>query len=254
MLTMERALTQMLEYLRESLPLLQAPEDDLRRGYFILFYTRLLELIDAALRLTGQTRDWAPTNVLLRSALECSIDLCNLAQQPGYEHVVRAMMLENRSALFHFKSQPAYGELVDTYGPQRVQQMGAQAEREFKQALREATEHFPILNNSSRNLSVLTRFRIAGQEERYQTEYTLLSMVTHNDMTVLTLQDALRTQGSMDAYADERAWEHCLRFLVDALKYKTQLFGPDDELIQACLGCLEVVRQKQARKEKEHKE
>lgn len=254
MLTMERALTQMLEYLRESLPLLRAPEDDLRRGYFILFYTRLLELIDAALRLTGQTRDWAPTNVLLRSALECSVDLCNLAQQPGYEHVVRAMMLENRSALFHFKSQPAYGELVDIHGLQRVQQMGAQAEREFKQALREATGYFPILNNSSRNLSVLNRFRIAGQEERYQTEYTLLSMVTHNDMTVLTLQDALRTQGSMDTYADERAWERCLRFLVDAIHYKTLLFGPDDELVQACLGCLEVVRQKQERKQKKQME
>ena len=254
MLTMERALTQMLEYLRESLPLLRTPEDDLRRGYFILFYTRLLELIDAALRLTGQTRDWAPTNVLLRSALECSVDLCNLAQQPGYEHVVRAMMLENRSALFHFKSQPAYGELVDIHGLQRVQQMGAQAEREFKQALREATGYFPILNNSSRNLSVLNRFRIAGQEERYQTEYTLLSMVTHNDMTVLTLQDALRTQGSMDAYADERAWERCLRFLVDAIHYKTLLFGPDDELVQACLGCLEVVRQKQERKQKKQME
>ena len=254
MLTMERALTQMLEYLRESLPLLRAPEDDLRRGYFILFYTRLLELIDAALRLTGQTRDWAPTNVLLRSALECSVDLCNLAQQPGYEHVVRAMMLENRSALFHFKSQPAYGELVDIHGLQRVQQMGAQAEREFKQALREATGYFPILNNSSRNLSMLNRFRIAGQEERYQTEYTLLSMVTHNDMTVLTLQDALRTQGSMDTYADERAWERCLRFLVDAIHYKTLLFGPDDELVQACLGCLEVVRQKQERKQKKQME
>lgn len=254
MLTVERALTQMLEYLRESLPLLQAPASDLRRGYFILFYTRLLELVDAALRLTGQTRDWAPTNVLLRSALECSIDLCNLAQKPGYEHVVRAMMLDNRSALFHFKSQPAYDELVSTYGVQRVQQMGEQAERDFKQALRDATEFFPILNNSARNLSVLNRFRIAGQEERYQTEYTLLSMVTHNDMTVLTLQDELRVQCDMDAYADERAWQLCLRFLVDALSYKTQLFGPDDELIQACLGCLEAVRKKQERKQKEIRE
>ncbi|MGN1250249.1 MAG: hypothetical protein ACI4XW_09215, partial [Candidatus Spyradocola sp.] len=102
--------------------------------------------------------------------------------------------------------------------------------------------------------SVLNRFRIAGQEERYQTEYTLLSMVTHNDMTVLTLQDELRVQCDMDAYADERAWQLCLRFLVDALKYKTQLFGPDDELIQACLGCLEAVRKKQERKQKEIRE
>ncbi len=254
MLTMEKVLTQMLEYLRESLPLLRAPEGDLRREYFILFYARLLELIDAALRLTGQTRDWAPTNVLLRSALECSVDLCNLAQKPGYEYVIRAMMLENRSALFHFKTQPAYDELVEIYGQERVQQMGAQAEREFKQTLRRASEYFPILNGSSRNLSVLNRFRIAGQEKRYQTEYTLLSMVTHNDMTVLALQNELDLQGNVDAYADERAWEQCMRFMVDAIKYKTQLFGLDKELIQACLGCLEMVLQKQERKKKEHKE
>ena len=43
----------------------------------------------------------------------------------------------------------------------------------------------------------------------------------------------------------------CLRFLVDAMKYKTQLFGRDDELVQACMGCLKPLQEKQARREKQ---
>ena len=57
--TMERALTQMLEYMRESAKLLTVRKGDERRAYFVLYYERLLELVDGALRLIGQTRDWA---------------------------------------------------------------------------------------------------------------------------------------------------------------------------------------------------
>ena len=253
--TMERALTQMLEYMRESAPLLKSRirKGEVRREYFLLYYERLLELVDGALRLIGQTKDWAPTNVLLRSALECSVDLCNLAQREGYEHIITAMMMDSKSALFHFKSEPTYSELVELYGRDEVVKMGLRAKEDYDRALKTATEHFPFIRNSSRNLNVLNRFRIAGQEERYQTEYSLLSMVTHNDMTVMSLKDELDDaldERAVDVLSDERAWNMCLRFLVDALAYKTQLFGRDDALIQACMGCLEPVCDKQKRKEK----
>ena len=191
--TMERALTQMLEYMRESAPLLQRGirKGDERREFFVLYYGRLLELVDGALRLIGQTRDWAPTNVLLRCALECSVDLKNLAEKEGYVHIVKAMMMDSRSALFHFRSEPTYSELVELYGQEEVNRMTQQAKADYDRALKTATRHFPFLNNSSRNLNVLNRFRIAGQEERYQTEYSLLSMITHNDMTVMSLKDEL---------------------------------------------------------------
>lgn len=253
--TMERALTQMLEYMRESAPLLQRGirKGDERREFFALYYGRLLELVDGALRLIGQTRDWAPTNVLLRCALECSVDLKNLAEKEGYVHIVKAMMMDSRSALFHFRSEPTYSELVELYGQEEVNRMTQQAKADYDRALKTATKHFPFLNNSSRNLNVLNRFRIAGQEERYQTEYSLLSMITHNDMTVMSLKDEL-DEGlevqQVDALSDERAWNMCLRFLVDALKYKTKLFGRDDELVQACMGCLQPLCEKQVRKEK----
>ena len=252
--TMERALTQMVEYMRESAKLLTVRKGDERRAYFVLYYERLLELVDGALRLIGQTRDWAPTNVLLRSALECSVDLKNLAQAQGYEHIVKAMMMDTRSALFHFKTEPAYSELVELYGREEVLKMGQDAKRDYDYALKIATRHFPFINNSSRNLNVMNRFRIAGQEERYQTEYSLLSMVTHNDMTVMSIKDEL-DEGldarTVDLLSDERAWNMCLRFLVDAMKYKTQLFGRDDELVQACMGCLKPLQEKQARREKQ---
>lgn len=249
--TMERVLTQMLEYMRESLPLLQPDQGDLRKAYFALYYARLLELIDAALRLIGQTRDWAPTNVLLRSALECSIDLKNLSEQPGYAYVVRAMMLENRSALFHFKSQPVYGELVAEHGQEAVERMGQRAQNEFRTALKMATQYFPILKNAARNLSVLNRFRIAGQEARYQTEYTFLSMITHNDMAVMAIKEEVDQFVNSDTASDESAYNMCMRFMVDALKYKTAVFGKDDKLVEACLGCLDILKRKQERKARE---
>ncbi|MGI5884420.1 MAG: DUF5677 domain-containing protein [Candidatus Spyradocola sp.] len=252
--TTERVLTRMLEAMRESLPLLRPREGDARGQYFLLYYARLLELLDSALRLAGQTQGAAPVNVLLRSALECSVDLKNLAEQPAYVHVVRAMVLENRSAVFHFRTQPAYGELVRLCGQKAVEEMGQRAQNEFRTALKIATKHFPLLKNASRNLNVLNRFRIAGQEELYQTQYTFLSMVTHNDMTLMAMREALG-QGAdaamdeaLERIQDENAYNMILRFLVDALKYKTQVFGPDDELIHACLSCLDALRQKQARK------
>ena len=118
--TTEKVLTRLVEILREDLPGLRAEPGDARGQYFLLYYARLLELLDGALRLAGQTRDAAPVSVLLRSALECSVDLKNLAEQPAYVHVVRAMMLENRSAVFHFRTQPAYGELVELCGKKAV--------------------------------------------------------------------------------------------------------------------------------------
>ena len=191
--TMERALTQMVEYMRESAPLLKKRirKGDERREFFVLYYNRMLELVDGALRLIGQTKDWAPTNVLLRSALECSVDLKNLAEQEGYVHIIKAMMMDSKSALFHFKSEPTYSELVEMYGKEEVLNMAQQAQTDYDRALKTATRHYPFLKNASRNLNVLNRFRIAGQEDRYQTEYSLLSMITHNDMTVMSLKDEL---------------------------------------------------------------
>lgn len=253
--TIERAVIQMLEYMRESAPLMKSRirKGDERREYFLLYYERLLELVDGALRLIGQTHDWAPTNILLRCALECSVDLKNLAEKEGYVHIVKAMMMDSKSALFHFRSEPAYSELVELYGEEAVREMGQKAKEEYDRALKTATKHFPFIRNSSRNLNVLSRFRIAGQEERYQTEYSLLSMITHNDMTVMSIKDEL-DEGldaqTVDVLSDERAWNMCLRFLVDALTYKTALFGRDDELVQACMGCIQPLCEKQKRKEK----
>ncbi len=255
----ERVLTRMLEILRENLPLLRPEGGDARREYFVLYYARLLELLDGALRLAGQTKDSAPVNVLLRSALECSIDLKNLAEQPGYEYVVRAMMLENRSAVFHFRTQPAYGELVELCGKQAAEEMGQRAQNDFRTALKVATRHFPLLKNASRNLNVLNRFRIAGEEELYQTQYAVLSMVTHNDVALMAVREALdrsldeRLDRALERVQDENAYNMILRFLVDALKYKTRVFGPDDELIQACIGCLEPLREKQERKKRDRR-
>ena len=252
--TTEKVLTRLVEILREDLPGLRAEPGDARGQYFLLYYARLLELLDGALRLAGQTRDAAPVSVLLRSALECSVDLKNLAEQPAYVHVVRAMMLENRSAVFHFRTQPAYGELVELCGKKAVEEMGQRAQNEFRTALKVATQHFPLLKNASRNLNVLNRFRIAGQEELYQTQYTFLSMVTHNDMALMTVREELdrdmdeAMDRAMERARDENAYNMILRFLVDALTYKTQVFGPDDALIEASLACLEVLRRKQERK------
>ena len=132
--------------------------------------------------------------------------------------------------------------------------MGQRAQNEFRTALKVATQHFPLLKNASRNLNVLNRFRIAGQEELYQTQYTFLSMVTHNDMALMTVREELdrdmdeAMDRALERARDENAYNMILRFLVDALKYKTQVFGPDDALIEASLACLEVLRRKQERK------
>mgnify|MGYP004637471607 CR=1 FL=1 len=48
--TTERVVTSMVELLRENLPLLQCSPEDKKRGYFILYYTRLTELLDGAVR------------------------------------------------------------------------------------------------------------------------------------------------------------------------------------------------------------
>ena len=60
------------------------------------------------------------------------------------------MMLENRSAVFHFRTQPAYGELVELCGKKAVEEMGQRAQNEFRTALKVATQHFPLLKNASR--------------------------------------------------------------------------------------------------------
>lgn len=249
--TMERVVTQMLEYMRESVALLVVPQGDERKQYFVLYYERLLESLDAALRLVGQTRDWAPTNVLLRCALECFIDLYNLTYRDGYAFVVRAMMLENHSALFHFKTQPIYDELLDQHGVAAVEEMGQRSKNKFRTALKVATQYFPIIKNASRNLSVLNRFRIADKEELYQTQYTFLSMITHNDMTLMVVKDELDMMLDTDLLSDEKAYGMILQFMVDALKCKTHVFGPDDELVQACIGCLDILKKKQDRKKRE---
>ena len=232
--TTERVVTSMIELLHENLPLLQSAPEDRKRAYFILYYARLIELLDGAVRLAGQMDRWAPTSVLLRSALECTVDLKNLACAPGYEHVVRAMMLENRSAVYRFHTQPAYDELVRQYGAERVEQMGQRAQNEFRTALKVATLSFP--------------FRIAGMERMYQEEYTFLSMVTHNDMSVLAFGDVVDRLPGIDGLWDEYAYSLCIRFIVEAVRYKTLLFGRDDELVQALLSALQILKARQDRK------
>ena len=248
--TTERVVTSMIELLHENLPLLQSGPEDRKRAYFILYYARLIELLDGAVRLAGQMDRWAPTSVLLRSALECTVDLKNLACAPGYEHVVRAMMLENRSAVYRFHTQPAYDELVRQYGAERVEQMGQRAQNEFRTALKVATRSFPFLNNASRNLSVLNRFRIAGMERMYQEEYTFLSMVTHNDMSVLAFGDVVDRLPGIDGLWDEYAYSLCIRFIVEAVRYKTLLFGRDDELVQAAFDRYMALREETGRDKK----
>ena len=82
----------------------------------------------------------------------------------------------------------------------------------------------------------------------YQEEYTFLSMVTHNDMSVLAFGDVVDRLPGIDGLWDEYAYSLCIRFIVEAVRYKTLLFGRDDELVQALLSALQILKARQDRK------
>ena len=213
---------------------------------FVLYLDRLLTLIESALELVNGDDATAAT-VLMRSALECYVDLYNLSRDgEKYLLVLRAMLLENRSAIFHFKTQPHYGYFVEELGESGALKRGKEIAAQLKTALKDATDVYPVIRYSPRNLTILNRFRIADMEERYHTEYTWLSMETHNALESLLVEEGLRRSGEMFDEAQEEISASAVLhlatgFMVDTLKCIAAVFGPDDDLTRGFLHALEDV-------------
>lgn len=238
----ENTILDVLGQLEAQAPALTKDDADTRK-FFLLYFRRLIELLRGAVLLSRQTRDISAPNILLRSALECSIDLKNLAEHPKYYLVLQAMELDSRYSLFRYKSAPTYPALVREIGQDRALAMEKGLKKRLKKKLAEATEAFPLLQNAAHRLNVLTRFRIAGEEELYQTRYTTLSMATHNDLTLLALQEELDLELPMDALGDQSVCATALSMVVDAIRYQSQLFGVNETLVKGVIASLQQLQQ-----------
>lgn len=221
--------------------------DDRAQKVFLLYLDRLLDLIDGAMTLVPRD-DATPSIVLMRSALECYVDLFNLARDGDpYLLILQAMLLENRSAIFHYKTEPYYGHFVAELGEAGALKRGKEIAARFKACLKEATAHYPLLRYSGRNLTVLNRFRIADMEERYHTDYTWLSMQTHNALEPIINEERLRVFGgdmledAQDGITISTVLHFAMGFMVDALKCIDTMFGPDDDFTREFLALLKRV-------------
>lgn len=233
----ENALEKMLQLMEAALPALpeKAPA---QKSYFVLYYSHLLRLLEGTVLLARNTTDAAAPRILLRSATECIVDLKNLAEQKHYYLVLQAMDLDERVCVFRYKSAPAYRALVDRIGQSRADETEKRLRAALKSKLKKATEHFPLLQNSAGKLTVLNRFRIADEEELYQTRYTALSMSTHNNASLLELDRSLDLELPMDALEDESVCAAAMRYAVDAIRYESLLFGVDEALVRGCIDAL----------------
>lgn len=238
----ENALQEMLRRMEASLPEL-GPDAPPRQAYFVLYYRHLLRLLDGALLLSRQTLDSFSPRILLRSALECKVDLKNLAENKDYYLVLQAMELDERVCVFRYKSAHAYQALLKRVGKKKANVLEKRFKASLKQKLREATDRFPILQNAAGRLTVLTRFRIAGEEELYQTRYTALSLSTHNNASLLELDQNLELDLPMDLLEDEQIVNTAMEFAVDAIKYRCALFGLDEGLVRGCIELLLELKQ-----------
>jgi hypothetical protein len=236
----ENTILRLARLMRARIP--EASEEkSVRKGYFLLYYERLLSLCEGAIWLSRESEDSAPPAVLLRSALECSIDLYNLASFPEYHFVIRAMELYDRDALFRYKAQPLYERLEKELGEEGLRRLERESSSMLREALERAGQVFPILD-APHKLNVINRFRIAGKEELYQTEYTMLSATAHNALADMAIEKIMSLQLPFDRLLDERLCSTCLRLLVDALRYSATLFGPDEELLLGAIGMLKELK------------
>ncbi|MDR2514325.1 MAG: DUF5677 domain-containing protein [Christensenellaceae bacterium] len=216
-------------------------QKSVQKGYFLLYYERLLALCEGAVSLSRQSETSAPPAVLLRSALECSIDLYNLASFPEYHYVVRAVELHDRDALFRYKAKPLYARLEKELGEEGLRTLEEESARKSREALEQAGRYFPSLD-APHKLNVINRFRIAGKEELYQTDYTLLSATAHNALGDLAIEKALSLHLPLDRLLDERLCSTCLGLLVDAIRCSAALFGPDEQLLTNAIGMLKELK------------
>lgn len=215
---------------------------------FVLYLERLLGLIDGALALLyGQ--EPTPSAILTRSALECYVDIVNLSRDgDDYLLVLKAMLLENRSSIFHFKTAELYDHFVEDLGEGGAIKMGKRIAEQFKGTLKKASDRYPILRYQARNLTVLNRFRIADMENRYHAAYTWLSMLAHNALEPLLIDDGMRRAGegadvAQDGVEQAAVLHIIMEMLVDTLKCIETLFGKDEAFTRQFLALLEQVPQ-----------
>ncbi|MDR3085964.1 MAG: DUF5677 domain-containing protein [Christensenellaceae bacterium] len=236
----ENTILRLVRLMRARIPA-ASEQKSVRKGYFLLYYERLLSLCEGAVWLSRESQDSAPPAVLLRSALECSIDLYNLASFSEYHFVIRAMELYDRDALFRYRAQPLYGRLEKELGEEGLRRLESESSMMLREALQKAERYFPLLD-APHKLNVINRFRIAGKEELYQTEYTMLSATAHNALADMAIEKVLSLRLPFDRLLDERLCSTCLRLLVDALRCSAALLGPDEELLSGAIGLLKELK------------
>jgi hypothetical protein len=211
----------------------------------------MLNLIEGALDLLYGEDNTAST-ILMRSALECYVEIVNLSRDgDDYLLVLRAVLLEGRSAIFHFKTKGLYDHFVNELGASGAAKMGKEIADQFKDALKNASDRYPILRYNTRNLTILNRFRIADMEDRYHSEYTWLSMQAHNALEPLLIDEGMRRAGAaMDEAQDGVGQATVIHFamglLVDTVKWVNNMFGADDAFTGQFLSLLEKVAQDEA--------
>lgn len=244
-MTLYDALIEMIALSREKAEML--PRRSRQKLVFLLYYERMLDLVANALELLGDASA-SSSAILIRSALECSVDMINLSQSEHYLLVLRAIVLENRYDIFRYKTPPLYELLIAEQGGAQTSKMGKDLLSEFQQCLKEATKHYPDLRNNPRNLSVISRFRIANKKSQYYTLYTWLSMQSHNDLEPLLLSGGIQEEDIAMARAQSAALGAAiihlsLELMVDSVHAVHRLFGPDDGFIGSVVSILETVEQ-----------
>lgn len=218
-----------------------------QRQAYIMYQLRLLDLLEAALSMQHQGAG-VPSCILMRSALECLVDCANIHDNPKYIYILRAILLENRYSIFRYKTPPLYESLIEGHTNGEVRDMTKDAQDEFRSCLKEATKHFPALQNNPRNLSVIMRFRLANMKDRYYSTYTWLSMQAHNDLEPVLLNSTMQNGSSTLHFAQGALLQSAiihfsLEMLLDSCRYIRSLFGPQNDLIQHFIQLLEKYTQ-----------
>lgn len=238
----ERTVFSLIRLMETHLP--EPPSQaDPRRLYFLLFLRRQLELCSAAVQLSRQTDDIAPPSILLRSALECSVDLQNLCQHEHYHLVLRAIELDNRLDLFRYKAEPAYSQLTQELGAGQMRAIEKKLKAQLQEALKAASQHFPLLGYQQSRLNIINRFRIAGREEEYQNRYTLYSTAAHNALSMMAIEQELGAHLDLEDFIRTQTTSTVLEFLVQALQHQSKLFYVDEELIREAMDLLSALNE-----------
>lgn len=233
----ERTILRIIKLMRECMPCIDDRNPPPQKEFFALYYRRMIELCESAILLSRQTDYLSSASILMRSALECAVDLENLARFDQYYLVLEAIELANRYEMFKYKADPVYPALLNEMGRIRADEAEASLKQALKHTLQRATKAFPILENAVHKLNVLNRFRIAGKEEVYQTQYATLSMATHNALSMLTLRQELDLDGlpQMEHLFDAEICNVAMEHLVNAIKWESLLFGTDETLVRGVI-------------------